>query len=156
MAPCAIHYEFIQKFNLPALKAYAWCVDYQPQDMALMQEEHATRKVQRVADNVLILTDTFVAEGKSVEKQKLICLFPDRLTWTSTHLTGPYVHSQFLYEITSQTEGNSQLTFTALSLDYQVKTKEAALKRSRELRKMDAATWKLLAEAMEKELSRTL
>lgn len=151
---CAIHYEFTQKFNIPAQQAFDWCTDYHPDDMKLMQEKNAARKVQSIADDVVILTDTFVNEGKSVEKQKLVCLYPERLMWTSTHLTGPYRHSQFLYEITAQTAGKSQLKFTALSLDYQVEDREQAERRSKDLKKLDSETWKLLTQEMEKELKR--
>jgi inner membrane protein involved in colicin E2 resistance len=152
--PCTIHYEFTQKFNVTARKAFAWCVDYRSNDMALMQEENATRSVQRIADYIVILTDTFVVEGKNVEKQKLVCVYPERLMWTSTHLTGPYRHSQFLYEITAQTAEKSQLKFTALSLDYQIENEEEAKERGEDLRKMDSETWKLLAREMEKELGK--
>jgi hypothetical protein len=150
--PYAVHYEFIQEFNAPAQKAFDWCTDYRPEDMTLMKEENATRKVQRIANDVVILLDTFNREGKSVEKQKLVCLYPARLMWTSTHLTGPNKHSQFLYEITPLKAGKSQLKFTASSLDYETLDSETAETRSKELRKMDAQTWKLLAREMEKEL----
>jgi hypothetical protein len=153
LRPYAMHYEFIQEFNAPAQKAFDWCTDYQPEDMALMKEENAIRKVQRIADDVAILLDTFNRERKSVEKQKLVCLYPARLTWTSTHLTGPNKHAQFLYEITPLKGGQSQLKFSALSLDSQILKREDAETRSKELRKMDAETWKLLAREMDKELN---
>jgi hypothetical protein len=57
--------------------------------MTLVNEENATREVQRVSSDSVILVDTFVVAGKPVVKQKLVCLYPDRLMWTSTHLTGP-------------------------------------------------------------------
>ncbi len=149
-----IHYEFIQKFNIPAQKAFAWCTRYDPTDMKLMQEENATREVQHIADHVLILKDTFIIEGKSVEKQKLVSLYPIRLTWTSTHLTGPNKHSQFLYEIFALSEGESQLRFTASSLDCEVENKNDAEKQGKKLSKMDSENWKMLAQKMEKDLNR--
>jgi len=153
LIPCTIHYEFVQKFNVSAQRAFAWCTDYNPDDMELMHEENATREVLNVADDVIILIDTFADDArKSSEKRKLVCLYPKRLMWTSTHLTGPNKHSQFLYEITALNEGESQLKFTALSLDNKNRNKEDAEKESRALRKMDAETWKLLAKEMEKEI----
>jgi hypothetical protein len=131
---------------------FAWCTNYQPSDMALIQKENAMRKIQHIADNVVILVDTFTGDGECVEKQKLVCLYPARLTWTSTHVAGPNKYSQFLYEITPLNAGQSQLKFTAASLDCQIEDKETAQKRSIELRKIDAETWKLLAHEMEKEL----
>jgi hypothetical protein len=69
-------------------------------------------------------------------------------------LTGPNKYSQFLYEITSQTDGQSCLTFTALHLDYNFKKEEDAERLAKDLKKMDSETWKLLAEKMEKELKK--
>jgi hypothetical protein len=151
----AIHYDFIQKFNVPAQRAFAWCTDYGPDDMALMKMENAMRKVQRIADDVVILIDTFVDDtGKKIEKQKLVCLYPTRLTWTSTHLTGPNKHSQFLYKIEDLNNEKSQLRFTALSLDYEIERRGGSEKRGKELRKIDAGNWELLAWEMEKEINR--
>lgn len=152
LIPCTIHYEFIQKFNVSAQRAFVWCTDYRPDDMKLMKEENATRRVQRIANDVLILFDTFVNnERKSIEKQKLVCIYPKRLTWTSTHLTGPNKHSQFIYEVTALAEGKSQLKFTALSLDYENRNKEDTERKSKAVKKLDAEKWKLLAEEMEKD-----
>ena len=153
MTPRAIHYGFTQNFNVPAHKAFSWCTDFRPDDMALMQKENASRKIQRLADDVIILVDTLVNEGKSVEKRKLVCLYPSRLTWTSTHLTGPNRYSQFVYEITPQIADKSELKFTAMSLDYQVRDNDDLERRGEELKKMDSETWKLLAEEMEKDLN---
>ncbi len=153
MAPYTIHYEFVQNFNVKAEEAFVWCTDYSPDDMMLMQEPDATRKVHRIADSVLILFDTFSnSSGKSVEKQKLVCLYPKRLSWTSTHLAGPNMHSQFLYEITALSEGKSQLKFTGLSLDYKIENDIEAKKLAMQLRQMDSEIWKLLAHKMQKEL----
>jgi hypothetical protein len=120
--------------------------------MALMQEDNATREVKRISSHSVILTDTFVVGGKSVTKQKLVCLYPDRFTWTSTHVTGPNKYSQFVYEITSQTDEQSCLKFTALSLDYSIKNNEEAEKLAKKLKTRDSETWKLLTKRMEEEL----
>jgi hypothetical protein len=73
-------------------------------------------------------------------------LYPDRLSWTSTHLTGPNKHSQFHYEIIPQGKNASNLNYTALHVEYEEKT-DAVLLAER-LCKEDGATWKLLAKAM--------
>ena len=151
----AIHYGFSQSFNVSARKAFEWCTDYGPGDMALMQEQNATREVQYVSDDVILLNDTFTVEGKTVVKQKLVCLYPERLTWTSTHLTGPNRHSQFLYEIVAQEGGWCCLNFTGLYLDHQIKEEKEAEQLAEELRKMDSENWKLLAKEMEKELQKS-
>jgi len=153
VATYTIHYEFVQNFDVAAEDAFAWCTEYNPEDMTLMQETHATRKVHHIADDVLILFDTFSnSSGKTVEKQKLVCLYPKRLSWTSTHLTGPNMHSQFLYEITALSERKSQLKFTGLSMDYEIKNEDDAKRLGKQLRQMDSEKWRLLAHEMQKEL----
>ena len=148
----AVHYGFSQGPNVSVRTAFAWCTDYSPDDMRLMQEEKATRKVQHISDDVIILTDTFVSKGKRVVKRKLVCLYPDRFTWTATHLTGPNKHSQFLYEITAQNGKQCCLKFTGLQVDYAIKEDAEVARLSQELKKMDSNNWKLLASEMEKEL----
>ncbi len=151
------HYNFNQNFRVPAREAFAWCTNYSPADMKLMQEENATREIQHISDATIILTDTYVVKEKSIVKQKLVCLYPDRLMWTSTHLTGPNRYSQFLYEISSQTEQQSCLKFTGLYIDYNMKNEDGGLtKLSEELKKMDLENWKNLAKEMEKELKQGL
>jgi len=158
LMPRAIHYGFSQSFNVSARRAFEWCTDYTPEDQALMKGEKATREVQRISDDTIILVDTYVNEGKSTVKQKLVCLYPSRLRWTSTHLTGPNKHSQFLYEITPQTNRTCSLKFTGLYLDYSVKEgaeeKKAEL-LAKELKKMDSENWKRLAKEMGKQLKKT-
>jgi hypothetical protein len=155
--PRVIHYGFSQSFNVSARRVFEWCTDYTPEDMALMQEENATREVQHISHDTIILVDTYVSKGKSTVKQKLVCLYSSRLMWTSTHLTGPNRYSQFLYEITPQTDRTCSLKFTGMYLDYS--TKEGAVEKeagrlAKELRKMDSESWKRLATEMEKELKK--
>jgi hypothetical protein len=155
----SVRYRFCQSFKVSAREAYDWCTDYSPRDMALMQEENATREVKRVSEETIILTDTYHSEGgESTTKQKLVCLYPDRLTWTSTHVTGPNRCSQFLYEITPETDRTCRLKFTGLFLDYNIKKrgdkKETDL-LIKKLEKMDSEKWKLLAKEMENELKQS-
>jgi hypothetical protein len=117
---------------------------------------NATREVQQISEDTLLLLDTYRSDGEVTIKQKLVCLYPKKLAWTSTHLTGPYKHSQFLYQITPETAKTCHLEFTAVFLDY---SKENAAKNeieelTRELRKIDADNWRLLAGIMEKELNK--
>jgi hypothetical protein len=80
-------------------------------------------------------------------------LYPDRLSWVSTHLTGPNKYSQFIYEISAEGNGASRLDFTALHLEYEKKLDGEDIKSlADKLRKEDSAAWKLLAKAMAKEL----
>jgi hypothetical protein len=148
-----IRYRFSQRFNLPARKAYEWCTDFTPRDPVLMREKNATREVQQTTENTFILTDKFQFGGETIVKQKLVCLYPNRLMWTSTHLTGPAEHSQFIYEIKSVTKATSRLKFTALHLARDIKegtSNDDIEELAEELRKVDTNVWKNLAREMEK------
>jgi hypothetical protein len=148
--PLTVRYHFSQPFTVPAQQAFDWCTAFDPADHVLMGESDAERQVTRISDGAFTLKDTFHTPAGTIEKQKLVQLYPNRLSWTSTHLTGPNKYSQFLYQITADGEGASTLTFTALHLEYNEKTDVKAL--THRLRKEDAAAWKLLAKAMALEL----
>jgi hypothetical protein len=154
--PTAIHYHFRQNFNVSARKVYEWCLDYQPGsgDHALMGEPDADRKVSRLSDRTIIITDTFKAGDGRVVKQKLVQMYPEKLFWTSTHLTGPAQYSQFLYQITADGEEASHLDFAGLFLDHmhEKMSKADAQNLSDKLCREDADAWKLLAKAVEKDL----
>ena len=152
---CSIRYRFSQRFYVSAQEAYDWCTNYSPQDHALMGDEAAERQITRLAESTLILTDIFqVGKGK-VEKQKLVQLYPDRLGWVSTHLTGPNKYSQFIYEISAEGEDTSRLDFTALHLQYEKLDIEGSKTLADKLKEEDSAAWKLLAAAMAIELGST-
>ena len=153
--PCAIRYSFSQRFSVPARKAYKWCTDYNPEDHALMGDEAAERQITHIAESTIILTDIFHTSSGPVEKQKLVQLYPDRLCWVSTHLTGPNRYSQFIYEISAEGNSASRLDFTALHLEYEKKLDSEGIKSlADKLKEEDSKAWKLLAKAMTKELGK--
>jgi hypothetical protein len=121
-----------------------------------MGDEAAKRQITWVTDATIILTDTFRTNMGDVEKQKLVQLYPDRLRWVSTHLTGPNRYSQFIYEISAEGNSASRLDFTALHLEYEKDNldSEAVKSLAEKLKKEDLAAWKLLAKAMIKELGK--
>ena len=147
-----VRYYFSQRFAAPAHKAFDWCTDFDPKDYSLMGDESAQRQITQVNDSTIILKDIFQSDEGIIEKQKLVQLYPHRLSWTSTHLTGPNKYSQFLYKITSQGKGFSTLNFTGLHIEYDEKADTKLL--ADRLCKEDAAAWKLLAEAMMKEFGK--
>jgi hypothetical protein len=156
MPPFSIRYGFSQHFNVPAIDAYRLCTDYEPADLALMGE-NGERSVKRISEDAIILIDTMRnQDGRRTIKRKIVRLYPERLSWTSTHLTGPNKHSQFLYEIVSESKNSSHLDFTGLQVNYDEEkatpAKVAAL--AGKLRKEDSGAWKKLAAAMEKDLRR--
>jgi hypothetical protein len=154
--PQSIYYRFSQNFNVSALKAYRWCTDYDPQDHVLMRV-NAEREVMRISENTIILIDKYHNKNKIIEKQKLVCLYPDRLSWTSTHLSGPIKYSQFLYEIVPESKRSCHLNFIGLQIEYNdekmFSEKEIEM-LAEKLRNEDSAAWKLLATEMEKEFGK--
>ncbi len=153
--PTAIRYRFQQHLQASARKAYAWCTDFDPCDHRLMGDEKAERLVTCITEGTLLLTDTFPGGEGSVEKQKLVQLYPDQLRWVSTHLTGPNKYSQFIYELSEEGKLASCLTFTGLHIEHGKELDEESAKLLYEkLRVEDAGAWKLLAKALEKDLAK--
>lgn len=144
-----VRYNFSQRFAVSAQNAYNWCTNFEPNDHMLMGEENAERQINKIAAGTLILKDTFNLLGAIVEKQKLVKLYPEELSWTSTHLTGPNKNSQFLYRITSQGKNASKMDFIAAHIEHNEKTDAEIL--ANRFCKEDGAAWKLLAKAMEDE-----
>ena len=121
-----------------------------------MGEDAAERQITHLTDTTIILTDIFHTSNGRVEKQKLVQLYPNRLSWISTHLTGPNKYSQFIYEISAEGDGASRLGFTALHLEYEKENldSEGIKWLADKLKEEDSAAWKLLAKAMAKQLGK--
>ena len=150
--PLSVRYRFSQRFRVPAQKAFAWCTSFDPQDHTLMGEKGAERRITLVTIGTLILQDTFPSKAGKVEKQKLVQIYPEKLSWVSTHLSGPNQYSQFLYQISPRGNSASILEFTGLHLDYEGKEDTQSL--AKRLREEDSAAWKLLAKAMAAEVGK--
>jgi len=152
----SIRYHFRQCFSVPDHEAYRWCTNYDSRDHTLMHQD-AERQIIQTSDATIILTDIFHTNDGRVEKQKLIQLYPNWLSWISTHLSGPNKYSQFIYRITARNDNASDLDFTALHLEYEkayMDNKSIKL-LSDKLRKEDSAVWKLLAKEMKKEIGKS-
>jgi len=146
-------YHFSQIFAMPPLEAYKWCTNYDPNDLTLMQQK-GKREITHITENTIILTDTFYDQKGTIKKKKLIQLYPDRLSWTNTHLSGPNKYSQFLYEIKPEKEGLSRLNYIGLQMEHKklkLDKKEIATREAEQMNE-DAAIWKIIAEEMEKHL----
>lgn len=155
--PTPVYYHFQQRFNVSASKAYEWCTNYAPGDHALMGEKDASRKIEFFTERTVILTDKFnIGTKNQIEKQKLVQLYPEMLFWTSTHISGPARHSQFIYQITAEGDNTSHLDFTGLFLDYthEGMSEADAVKLAKKTCKADAAAWVLLAKAMEQDVGK--
>jgi len=152
--PMPIRYHFTQRFPVSAKKAFEWCTSFDPRDPVLMGEEGVKRQITHVTEGVIMLKDIFHSEKGIIEKEKLVELYPDQLSWVSTHLAGPNKYSQFLYVITPDGKAASTLSFTGLHLEYEAK--EDAQSLAERLCLEDAGAWKLLAKAMTKELKKNV
>jgi hypothetical protein len=150
--PISVRYHFTQRFVVSAQEAFDWCTDFNSQDNMLMGDKMAERQITHLADGAIILKDTFNSVAGTIEKQKLVNLYPEQYKWTSTHLAGPNKHSQFLYKITPQSKNASFLTFTAFHLEYN--EKENAELLAERLCKEDAYAWQLLTAAMPEDKNR--
>jgi hypothetical protein len=152
----SLRYHFSQIFAIPPLEAYKWCTNYDQNDLTVMHQ-NGKREITHLTENTIILTDTFYKEKEIIKKKKLIQLYPDRLSWTNTHLSGPNKYSQFLYEIKPENEGLSKLNYIGLQMEYK-EPKELDKKeieaRETEQMNQDSAVWKIIAKEMEKELGR--
>jgi hypothetical protein len=140
--PISVRYHFTQRFVVSAQEAFDWCTDFDSQDNMLMGDKMAERQITHLADGAIILKDLFNSVAGTIEKQKLVNLYPDQYKWTSTHLAGPNKHSQFLYKITPQSKNTSFLTFTAFHIEYNEKEDSKLL--AERLCKEDAYAWQLL------------
>jgi hypothetical protein len=152
----SLRYHFSQIFALPPLEAYKWCTNYDSNDLTLMHQK-GKRDITNLTEGTIILTDTFYNKKKTVKKNKLIQLYPDKLSWTNTHLSGPNKYSQFLYEIKPEKEGHSKLNYIGLQMEYKKPKlgKKEIETRETEQMNQDAAVWKILAKEMEKEIGKT-
>lgn len=150
-----IRYHFNQHFAVSAKAAYEWCTDYRPDDHSLTGNTDAKRLVTWLTDSTVLLKDIFLTSMGTVEKEKLVHLYTDRLMWVNTHLTGPNKHSQFIYQLLEEREGASRLDFNALHIEHKEKLNQIELGHLQiELCHSDSNMWKLLAKAMEKELTK--
>ena len=150
----SLRYHFSQIFAIPPLEAYKWCTDYDPNDLTLMHQK-GKREITHLTETTILLTDTFYNQKESIKKNKLVQLYPDRLSWTNTHLSGLNKYSQFLYEIKPENKSSSKLNYIGLQMEYKKSIKLGKKEieaREIEQMKQDAAVWKIIAKEMEKEL----
>ncbi len=154
MVQVSVRYSFSQRFSVPVKEAFEWATDYSPGDLALMGIE-GERKVTKLSPDAFLLEETF-GRDKPVRKTKLVRINPERMSFSSTHVTGPTIYSQFWYEFFPEKGGGSRLDYTGLLLypsKKKLSAKEVARIAAKE-REEDSEAWKKLARAMESELSR--
>jgi hypothetical protein len=139
----ALRYGFRQPFHATAEEAFAWCTDFRPSDGALF-EDGRTRRVRRVADDTVLMTDIPVRGSGDPRITRLVRIFPDERAWTNTHLSGPFRYSQFWYRIERDGARRSHLEFRGLKLERRSKpTAPGVVARlARAEGRSDAMTWR--------------
>lgn len=154
MPQISLQYRFQQPFGVPARAAYAWCTDYGPDDAKLFFER-TRRSMRGLGEHALIITDTTYPSGRPRKIRRLVRLFPSELSWTNTHLDGPFQYSQFWYRVVPDGSRRSHLEFRGLRLEQlgrALSPKETA-RRARALQVSDSSEWhESLAPALERDL----
>jgi len=153
-------YRFTTKLSAPRPSAYRWATDYRSTDFRLSGLK-ASRKVERLAKDLVLLTDSFDSDpfdsrpGARTVKVKLVHLYPDRWSWTSTHLAGPARFSQFLYELTPRGSAACTLHFTGSQVETveHPPSRSSIVARARELKREDSQLWDHLSAALAKDLA---
>lgn len=153
-------YRFTTRLPVPRAQAYLWATDYRSSDLKLAGLE-ATRRVERLTEDLILLTDSFDVDpfnsrpGARTVKEKLVHLYPDRWSWTSTHLTGPARYSQFLYHLTSRGPRACSLHFSGSQVEQVARspTRSFLERRARELKQEDSRLWARFAAELAKDSS---
>lgn len=151
----AFNYRFTVTLPASAEAAYRWATDYRPDDPTRMGQV-GRRRIDRLAEGTVLLTDTVRTERGTVTKKRLVRLRPRQHSWTNTHLAGPMRHSQFLYRIVPRGSRRSTLEFVGLQVEHTPRTLSAGEldRRARTVAREDKATWRRLVRAMADELGR--
>jgi len=154
MPRISFDYRFVVNLPASADAAYRWATDYRPDDPARMGQV-GRRRVERLAEGTILLTDTVRTDRGPVTKTRLVRLRPRTRSWTNTHLAGPMQHSQFLYRILPRGRRRSRLEFVGLQVERAGRALSAGerSRRARTVAREDAATWRLLARAMADDLA---
>ena len=115
---------------------------------------HGTRSraVRRIAPDALVLMDVTSPNGRRRVIHRLVRIDASTLSWTNTHVDGPFRHSQYWYRVVPDGPRSSHLEFTGLRLvRVRAKLSPAEIRR-RALaeRTADSALWRgSLAPALE-------
>ena len=148
-------YRFQTRLPVSRRRAYRWATDYQATDLQLGGLS-ATRRVERLTADLILLTDTFAADpfsarrGARTVKTKLVHLYPDDWAWTSTHVSGPAKYSQFLYKLGPLGPSGCTLEFTGSQVEQVDRdpTPSSLERRARELKREDSRLWDRFAAVL--------
>jgi len=150
-----LSYRFQTKLPVGRPQAFRWATDYRSTDLQL-GGINATRKVERLTTNLLLLTDSFGADpfsarrGARTVKKKLVHLYPAEWAWTSTHVSGPALYSQFLYKLNSRGPTACTLDFGGSQVERVVHMPSLSSLRRRalQLKREDSRLWARFAATL--------
>jgi len=153
MPVVSVPYRFSARLPARPEIAYRWATDFRPSDLAL-GGRLGVRKVEWLTEDALLLTDSIPKGDRTETKTRMVRLYPKRRSWTNTHVSGPNLHSQFLYEIVPSGRGSSRLEFTGLQLVRMRHrpSRGAIVSLGRAYAREDAGLWRRLARAMGRDL----
>lgn len=149
----SVHYKFSQRFDFSAEAAFAWSADYDEGDMARLGR-NGTRKIEKINNDTLILTDTAFTGRKTDVKKRMIRIYPELLMLVNTRISAADRYSQFIYQFVPEGENRSRLDFFGAHVLYDKKPSQSKVADlARRMAEDDAAIWKRLAVEMKKDLS---
>jgi len=117
--------------------------------------EEGQRRIRKVTEDTVILTEKFNQKGKMVKKVKLVKLNPVNMSWYNIHIVGPNKNSAFVYQIVPEGKTRSKLMFTGFLVVYSKASFSPKLIKqiATNEKRGDSNAWKLLARAMEKDIN---
>jgi hypothetical protein len=117
--------------------------------------EEGERRIRKVTEDTVILTETSIQNGKRIKKIKLVKLHPENMSWYNIQISGPNKNSAFLYQIVPEGKTRSKLAYTGLLVVYSKVpfTRERIKQIANNEKRGDSNAWKLLARAMEKDIN---
>jgi hypothetical protein len=151
----SLQYYFRQSLAAPARAAYAWCTDYEPEDGKLFPVKY-TRSIRWLSEDALVLTDATYPGGHARRIHRLVRLNPSELAWTSTHIDGPYRHSQYWYRIVPDGRRRCHLDFQGFGLitSRRSLSKARVARLAAEERRSDARLWRRrISQALKRDLA---
>jgi hypothetical protein len=152
-----ISYRFTIRLPVGRRAAFDWATDYRDDDFGIMGF-CGGRKVDRLDHDLILLTDSFDSDpfdknaGSRTTKVKLVHLFPERFSWTATHVEGPARFSQFLYQLRPNGANACTLEFRGNQVEpvRRKPTASARRRRAQELRREDSQLWHRLSKGLGK------
>ena len=136
------HVEFTKLIKRPSSKVFAWCTDFEPEDVRFSKEDKVIRIISKGSDRVVFEGEDYDG-AKFLARVKLIP--PNR--WEAIY-EGDLFDEQITYSLEETPEGNTKLTFSG-NVTY--KGRKSSL-RQEDAQKESEAFWDRLIAAMEKEI----